>query len=108
MNQEKCSCGLIREKLGYHKCQKIDNETWEEQFDKDFQFDGVTYKGSRHWRGDVKQNLVKSFISKLLEAERERIIKEIENQIGHWGITEERTLEYDGLFKYLINLIKNK
>lgn len=44
---------------------------WESRFDEMFRFEGVVYKGQRHWKENVKQNLVKSFIRTLLKEERE-------------------------------------
>lgn len=41
-----------------------------EEFEKLFKFDGVTYKGNRHWREDIKRNLVSNWIKKALKEAR--------------------------------------
>ena len=53
-------------------------EDWEEEFDKKFDFDGVTYLGHRHWKDGVKENLVKSFISKILLKQKEELVEGME------------------------------
>jgi len=55
--------------------------SWEEQFDKDFQFDGVTLKGNRHWKDGVKQNLVKQYIRKILAKQQEEFVKKIKGML---------------------------
>jgi hypothetical protein len=72
-------------------------ETWEEQFDKEVDemenFDVKLYSTQ-----------IKQFISKLLEAERERIVKIIKEMNNRTMINNERYIPEDDI----INLIKNK
>lgn len=75
-----CECWCKTMKYNYiedplGRVQKVP-PTWEEEFDKNFQFDGVTYRGQRHWKDNVKQKLVKSFIRSLIQKEREAAYKE--------------------------------
>ena len=93
-------------------------ETWQEQFDEKFPaiecFDCTT-----EWGYLEIQREIKSFISKLLEEERERIIKEIGNmpefRSWEWGDKILSTSYIDiegkevGEFKdRIIDLIQNK
>ncbi len=66
---------------------KDTSSDWREEFDKDFQFEGVIYKGQRHWKDGVKNNLVKSYIqkkiiNKVLDHEKQISFKEGSAYLG--------------------------
>lgn len=42
---------------------------WEKELREYFEFEGVTYKGHRHWRKDIKYDLVRQFIKNILKRE---------------------------------------
>lgn len=76
---------------------------WREEFDELFEFDGVWYKGQRHWKKGVKENLVKSFISQLLEAEKKRWRSEVEGM----KLLEEND-DYDGGYNHALDAVLQK
>lgn len=71
-----------------------------DDFMKDFEFEGIVYKGNRHWRKDVTKNLVKNFIQKQIDQarreERERIV-EIVDDMSYCGVLDsnEKRRGYD-------------
>ena len=85
-------------------------ETWEEQFDKElgYMVFGNEYANFVNHPVIIPPKEIKQFISKLLEAERERIIKEIENSDKNFGLVDDNDKGGAMLICDIINLIKNK
>jgi len=44
-----------------------------EEFEKEFRFDGVTYKGNRHWKENVKRDLVSNWLRQALAQREEEV-----------------------------------
>lgn len=58
---------------------------WQKELMDYFQFDGVTYKGHRHWRKDIKYDLVRQFIKNVLKRElslsQKKVYEEVRQKI---------------------------
>lgn len=56
-------------------------QNWQKELRDYFQFDGVTYKGHRHWRRDIKYDLVETFIRNVLkrkiEEARQKVLQSL-------------------------------
>ena len=98
--EEICNCGLVREKLGYHKClPKAPNESWEELEKLYF----CEYKDIDEFMGDAKA-IVKSFIEEKLKEQRMKWVAEMESMKKDMF---ERGVPVDGYYILLQDLIKN-
>ena len=66
-------------------------DSWEKELDRDFKFDGVIYKGQRHWKEGVKQNLVRHFIRTLLTQAR----ASFKDEVMKWVEVLKREYKFD-------------
>lgn len=67
-----------------------------EEFENLFKFDGVTYKGNRHWREDIKRNLVSNWINKALkeahQAGKDDVVEKIDKLRQPFKVSENMEL----------------
>ena len=61
----------------YERAREGNKKHWSKEFDELFEFDGVIYKGQRHWKRGVKNGLVKRFIKDLLISQRQLLKKKV-------------------------------
>lgn len=82
--QHLCYAGTIGDDARVVPCRHTSQNSgdWEERFDADFEFDGVTYKGARHWKDDVKKNIVKNFIRTEIDRAERRVKDELREKVN--------------------------